>query len=211
MRRTLAMLGGLALGFAFSQFPEYAQQYEQRLGGAVDELRIIVEDFDNDARKFGLNRQEALQHYATSPDAFLVGRGVSMARTLARFEKLSAALADLRGAGPIERIEHLNDYFDSEISARALEAYKPAIPVTAEGIMWAIAGFLIGSAAVSALIGFITLPFRWRNGRLPHHRVVPPWRRPREVVMETVTLDEVAQARQQIQRKVEPERERIGT
>jgi len=68
MRRTLATLGGLALGFAFSQFPEYAQQYEQRLGGAVDELRIIVDDFDADARKFGLTRPEALQHYATSPE-----------------------------------------------------------------------------------------------------------------------------------------------
>jgi len=46
MRRTLGILGGLALGLTLSQFPEYAQQYVQRLGGAVDELRIIVEDFD---------------------------------------------------------------------------------------------------------------------------------------------------------------------
>ena len=42
MRRALSILGGLVLGFGFAQFPEYAQQYEQRLGGAVDELRIIV-------------------------------------------------------------------------------------------------------------------------------------------------------------------------
>ena len=39
MRRALSVLGGLALGFGFAQFPEYAQQYEQRLGGAVDEVR----------------------------------------------------------------------------------------------------------------------------------------------------------------------------
>jgi hypothetical protein len=40
MRRSLSLLGGLGLGLALSQFPEYAQQYTQRLGGAVDELRI---------------------------------------------------------------------------------------------------------------------------------------------------------------------------
>jgi hypothetical protein len=200
MRRTLAMLGGLALGFAFSQFPEYAQQYEQRLGGAVDELRIIVDDFDTDARKFGLSRQEALQHYAVSPDAFLVGRGVSMGQTLARYEKLSGELVDLQGASPFQRLQHLNDYFDSEISARALAAYKPAVPVTAEGLMWAIGGFLVGYLALSALLGFLTLPFRWRNGHLPHRRV-PLRRRPRQVLVETVTLEQVARRREQTQRR----------
>ncbi len=179
MRRTLATLGGLGLALGFSQFPEYAQQYEQRLGGAVDELRIITQDFDADAQKFGLSRDEALQHYAVSSDSFLVGRGVSMQRTLARYQALSAALADLQGAGPLQRIQHLGDYLDSDIGARALAAYKPAVPVTPEGFMWAIAGFLGGSLLVSALLGFITLPFRWRNGHLPHQRV-PLWRRRRK-------------------------------
>ena len=40
MRRTLGECwAASALGVCFSQFPEYAQQYEQRLGGAVDELQ----------------------------------------------------------------------------------------------------------------------------------------------------------------------------
>ncbi len=206
MRRTLATLGGLGLALGFSQFPEYAQQYEQRLGGAVDELRIITQDFDADAQKFGLSRDEALQHYAVSSDSFLVGRGVSMQRTLARYEALSTALVDLQGAGPLQRIQHLGDYLDSDIGARALAAYKPAVPVTPEGFMWAIAGFLGGSLLVSALLGFLTLPFRWRNGHLPHRRV-PLWRRRQETaVVETVTLKQVEAAREQTQRTVEPPR-----
>jgi hypothetical protein len=64
VRRALGMLGGLALGFALSQFPEYAQQYVQRLGGAVDELRIIVADFDRGAAEAGLTRDEALARFA---------------------------------------------------------------------------------------------------------------------------------------------------
>ena len=206
MRRTLATLGGLGLAIAFSQFPEYAQQYEQRLGGAVNELRIIVADFDNDAQKFGLSREQALQHYAVSGDNFLVARGTSMSRTLARYNELNADLTDLQNAGPLQRLAHLDDYFDNEIGAQALAAYKPAVPVTAEGFMWAIGGFLLGYLLVRALLGFLTLPFRWRRGQLPHRRA-PLWRRePREVVVETVTLNEVAEARQQIQRQVEPDR-----
>ena len=206
MRRTLAALGGLGLALAFSQFPEYAQQYEQRLGGAVDELKILVADFDADAQKFGLNRHDALQRYNSSHDQFIVARGRSMQVTLARYERLSADLADLQGAGPLLRLYHLNDYFDSEIGARALAAYKPAVPVTAEGFMWAIGGFLIGYLLVSAIIGFITLPFRWRRGRVPHRRV-PMWRpRPREVIVETVLVEELAENRQRLQRPVEAER-----
>jgi hypothetical protein len=192
MRRTLALLGGLGLAVAFSQFPEYAQQYEQRLGGAVDELHAIVADFDQAAQKFGLGRQDALQHYLSSHDSFLVDRGASMQRTLARYTALSEDLMQLQNAGPIQRLEHLGDYFDSDVGARALEAYKPAVPVTAEGFMWAIAGFIVGYLVVSVLVGFITLPFRWRRGHTPHRRV-PLWRRPREeVLIETVDLDDAA-------------------
>ena len=210
MRRTLAVLGGLGLAVAFSQFPEYAQQYEQRLGGAVDELKILVDNFDADAQKFGLDRHDALQRYNSSHDQFLVARGNSMNRTLARYTQLSADFTDLQSAGPLQRIAHLGDYFDSDIGARALAAYKPAVPVTAEGFMWAIAGFLLGYLAVSALIGFLTLPLRWRRGHQPHRRV-PLWRRqPREVLVETVRIEDVAQTRSQNPRPVIVEREIVA-
>jgi len=203
MRRTLAMLGGLGLAAVFAQFPEYAQQYEQRLGGAVDELRIIVADFDADALRFGLSREEALHHYAVSPDAFLVARGESMARTLARYGKLNAQLVDLAGADPWTRVTHLNDYLDGQISSQALAAFRPAVPVTGEGMMWGLAGFALGYGLLAAFLSFLTLPFRWRRGRPPHRRVPLAWRRtPRETVIDTVTLDQVVEARQKTARAV---------
>ena len=52
--RALALLGGLAGGVSLSQFPEYSQQYIQRLAGAVDELTLFVEGFDADATSVGL-------------------------------------------------------------------------------------------------------------------------------------------------------------
>ena len=195
MRRTLAVVGALGVALVFSQFPEYAQQYEQRLGGAVDELKSIVADFDHDAQRFGLTRAEALQRYAVSPDDFLIARGTSMMQTLARYDQLSAALTDLHNAGPLERVVHLPDYLDSDVGSRALEAYKPAIPATTEGLAWGLAGWLLGYVILYPLLGFLTLPFRWRRGRSPHKRVPLRRRDRRDVATETVTVAEIAEQR----------------
>lgn len=165
MRRSLSVLGGLALGLMFSQFPEYAQQYTQRLGGAVDELRIIAEDFDRAAATAGLTRVEALGRYAGSADTFLVDRGLSMAATIARYEHLSAMLRRIQGANAIERFTLLPDYLDTDIGARALENFRPAVPVTVEGFAYAGGGFLLGYAALSAIAGALVLPFRRRPRR----------------------------------------------
>ena len=45
---------------AFSQLPEFAQQYAQRLGGAISELKVIVADFDRDAANSQLSREDAI-------------------------------------------------------------------------------------------------------------------------------------------------------
>jgi hypothetical protein len=163
MRRGLSILGGLALGVALSQFPEYAQQYTQRLGGAVDELRIITTEFDAAAKVGGLSREQALGRYDTSTDVFLKGRGSSMQHTFARYDQLSGMLAQIRGANASERLTLLPQYVDTEIGQRTLDSFKPAVPVTIEGFAYGGIGVLIGYAVVSILVSFLTLPFRRRR------------------------------------------------
>ena len=171
MRRALSIVGGLALGFGFAQFPEYAQQYEQRLGGAVDELRIIVDDFDRGAAEFGLSREDALLRYALSPDEFIVDRGLSMRQTLARYERLSADLWQLQQAGPIQRAQLLPSYLDSDVGARALENFEPGVPATSEALVWGLLGSVVGYMLLYPFFGFVTLPFRWRPGQLPARKM----------------------------------------
>lgn len=163
MRRMVAGIGGLGLAVTLSQFPEYAQQYTQRLGGAVDELRIITEKFDRDAADAGLDRQQALTRYESSTDVFLSGRGTSEAANFSRYEDLSATLARIVDAGPVERFQSLPAYLDTDIGRRTLENYRPAVPVTMEGILYAGSGFIIGYLVVSGLWRFCTLPFRRRR------------------------------------------------
>lgn len=162
MRRFVASIGGLALGVALSQFPEYAQQYTQRLGGAVNELRILTEEFDRQAAAASLTRDEAIIRYQQAGDGFLAGRGASMERTFDRYAMLSTTLADLRGAGAAERFALMPRLIDTEIGSQTLADFKPAIPVTVEGVLYAGAGFILGYGLVSALMRFFALPFRRR-------------------------------------------------
>ena len=159
----LSVVGGLALGLTLSQFPEYAQQYTQRLGGAVDELRIITEEFDVAASAAGLTRDAAIARYSAANDTFIEGRGQSMSRTFARYAELSAMLEKIRGADAAERVTLLPQFMDTEIGARALENFQPAVPVTIEGLAYGGGGFLIGYLFSSGLIRFLMLPFRRRE------------------------------------------------
>jgi hypothetical protein len=163
MRRMLAGVGGLGLALTMSQFPEYAQQYTQRLGGAVDELRIVTAEFDRAATVAGLDRSGALARYQSSTDAFLSDRGSSMERTFRRYDELSGTLARIEGSDAIERLKNLPAYLDTDIGRRTLENYRPAVPVTMEGILYAGGGFILGYLVLSGLIRFCALPFRRRR------------------------------------------------
>jgi hypothetical protein len=75
-----------ALGALFaSQFPEFTQQYRQRLGGALQELHLVVEDFDATAARNNMSRDEAVQRLQRSGEAFVQDQGTHTSETIVRF------------------------------------------------------------------------------------------------------------------------------
>jgi len=142
-----AAIGGL-IG---SQFPEFAQQYRQRIGGALQELDTIVEQFDADAERNRLTRQAALETYQRSPDTFLRDRGISMASTLARYENLFEQKVRLEAAPPVMRPVVLLSHPDGELIQGAWTDFEPGVPVTVAGFVWAALGFFLFGGLVSLL------------------------------------------------------------
>ena len=127
---------------AASQFPEFSQQYVQRLGGAVDELRLVAADFDKSAAGVGLTREEALA--SMNGNAFQTARRADMTRSFSRLSRLESDLVALKDADAFTRLRHVARFSDKGIAARAWDAYRPAVPVTAEGILFAMGGFFAG-------------------------------------------------------------------
>jgi hypothetical protein len=161
IRRLVSMFaGGLGAAFA-SQAPEFQQQYAQRLGGAVDELKIIVEQFDLDAGRNGTDRSGGLSRLQTSGDSFLQARGLAMQQTLKRFDELSTQQAAMRAPDVITRVGALVKDYDPQVAAGAWKAFRPAVPLTAEGGLFALIGFVGGSMAG----GITALPMGRRRKR----------------------------------------------
>lgn len=144
------MAAGVAGAAVLAQFPEASTQYVQRLAGAVDELSVVVADFDRSAQSVGLTRQEALAQLGGSP--FLDARNADMTRAIQRYETLSSDLTLLREAGPVERAVLLPARIDTEIGRRALGDFQPAVPVSASGAVFAGAGFLAGYGLLAGLL-----------------------------------------------------------
>ncbi|MCZ0812075.1 MAG: DUF2937 family protein [Pseudomonadota bacterium] len=141
--RAIALAGGLAGAAGLSQFPEYAQQYTQRLAGAVHELDGVVARFDADAAGLGLDRAAALDDLRRG-SRMGQARAQSMGEVLARHAALSADLAHLRGAGPAGLALNGWRFGDPAIAREAWAAFRPALPVSGAGVGFGAVGFMLG-------------------------------------------------------------------
>jgi hypothetical protein len=159
--RALTLAGGLVGGAVTSQFPEYSQQYLQRLGGAVDALEQVTVDFDASAQSVGLTRGDALAQMTGSP--FMERRRVDMTATFRRYDALSDALSQLEGQGPFMRAYHLPKMRDAKIAKAAWDVYQPAMPLNFAGLIFAGVGFVLGALGISLLVRLLALPFRRRK------------------------------------------------
>jgi hypothetical protein len=59
--RRLALAIAVLAGLIGSQGPEFAQQYRQRMGRALEELNRIVSEFDAEVRGQNMTRAEGLK------------------------------------------------------------------------------------------------------------------------------------------------------
>lgn len=157
--RAMTLAGGITGAAGMSQFPEFSQQYAQRLGGAVDELSRVVAEFDADAAEVGLTREAALEDLEQG-GAMGAARAETMGQTFDRHARLTADLEALQGAGPFTRAYLATRMTDRGVAQRAWEDFKPAMPVTFEGAVFAGVGFLTGLFILGALISILRMPFR---------------------------------------------------
>ncbi len=155
----IALFFAFVFGFASTQAPEFWQQYQQRLGGAIDELTTIVSQFDSEAAAQHLSESQAVDRLEAIP--------IRWRRAAAR--KCSASSTGWRGsAGAQPRStrrtssrngSRLAETFDPTIAQRAYEAYQPAVPTTSDGFISGVIGFVIGWI----LTHLISLPIRHRK------------------------------------------------
>jgi len=143
--RRLALAIGLLFALVGVQGPEFAQQYRQRLAGAIDELQRIVAEFDAEAAQHSLSPQQAMARLQSNPDPLARERGEAAEADQSRLARLQQAFADLRDAAPVSRLLTFVEEFDPDTASRTLADFEPAAPTTTEA-------FIVGG--VTGIIGW---------------------------------------------------------
>ena len=157
--RRLALAIGLIAGLFGTQGPEFAQQYRQRIGGALDELKRIVAEFDAEAAAERLTPTEALTRLEENGDRLARQRGEDIARTIERARRLQEQLDAMAAAGPLERLYVTAKDFDPEIARRTLDNFEPATPLSLEALTAGGLAAFWGWAATH----LVARPFRRRR------------------------------------------------
>lgn len=151
------VIGALLL----AQFPEFFQQYTQRLGGRLDEVKRQVAALEQRAVRSGRDLPGYIDRFRTSDDPYMRLEGEHMEQLLVRRVRLAEAYVALTGADAWWRAPRFFVHFDWEVAASTTEAYRPGMPVTPEAAVYAGVGFLLGDML------FLLLPRRRRERKAP--------------------------------------------
>jgi hypothetical protein len=164
--RALCVLGAVGL----SQAPEFFQQYLQRLGGHLDEARLALARYEAVARESGISLTQLIETTRAQAAAPVARLGDVIAEAQARVLELEAAETALRAATLWERPFVFLRHVDADIAARAWAVFKPAVPVTAEGLVYAGVGMVLALRSYQLLLV------------LPGRALLRRWRRPADEV-----------------------------
>jgi hypothetical protein len=130
LARRLALAVAVLAGLIGSQAPEFAQQYRQRLGGALAELSRIVAEFDSEIQSQNLSRATALRRLNANADPLARARGRDIGEAIDRKERLNHQNEAFNSAGPLTRLYVLATNLDLETARGTLDTYEPAEPLS---------------------------------------------------------------------------------
>ena len=86
------------VGFAVSQVPRYIQEYEQRLGGALQEATRQLDEFRRNAEVAGLSFNEYVGRHLDNPDPAMRATGRTIQNSVLRVADLRDQVQRLRDA-----------------------------------------------------------------------------------------------------------------
>jgi hypothetical protein len=156
----------------FAQGPEFMQQYLQRLGGHVDEARRQLLQFQHAAEQSGLTLDRLIAQTGGNADPAVAKLGGVMTEAVNRVQYLENAQSALEHASLWSRPFVFLQHVDASIARATWSVFKPAVPTTAEGLIYALIGMLL-------LIGTYHIGIKYPIGRIRSRaKSTPAWNKP---------------------------------
>lgn len=158
--RIFVVLGALV----FMQMPLFMHQYQQQLIGHVAELQWQVNWMHKSAMESGKSLDGYITKFAHSADKDIAHQGEMMQIVVKRWHHLSGGLLALQNATvltrPIVFVYHIN----YDIMKSTLQTFAVGMPLTLEGVIYALFGMLVGYFFYLLLSRLIWL-FFWNSPR----------------------------------------------
>jgi hypothetical protein len=142
---TLTLAGAVVL----SQAPRFVQEYEQRLGGALQEARRQLAEHERLAAREGLALDAFAHRLAASPDRSVAGIGALLGDQSERAASLGRQAQALDAAGHLAKPLVLLRRHDPELLAAAWAKYRYTLTLDP------------GFAALGALLGLLLNAGSW--------------------------------------------------
>jgi hypothetical protein len=153
--RDLLILVSLVVGaLAFSQVPRFVQEYEQRLGGALEEARRQHAELAAVASRAGLTVDDLADRLRASGDAALHGLAGVLERAEQRVQALEEQARALAEAGRLARPAVLAHQGDGVLFWATWERFEPSVTLDP------------GFAALGALVAAVLDLALWALWRL---------------------------------------------
>ncbi len=149
--RTLYLAAAAAGGSATSQFPEFFQQYLQRLGGHADQAAIQAARIRDAAAAEKLSLQAYLDSFLNSQISAHRRQGEILQVELGEADRLRQSLESLTQSPVWQRPFLMASQAETDILQAAATAYQPAVPITPEGFIYAGIGALIAIILLRSL------------------------------------------------------------
>lgn len=137
--RTVSAAGALI----FAQLPVFIVQYQQRLGGHVDELRRLVEKYKHYAANNNRTLEEYINIHLQSGVKEFASTGQLMNENLARFNDLSAGLKEITDHTGIVKLFMFFKNLDMDIYRGTMKNFVPGITFNTDAILYALIGIIV--------------------------------------------------------------------
>ena len=154
--RAIAAAGAII----FMQIPAFIIQYIQRLGGHVDELKLLIGKYRTAAADNGRSLDEYIQLHLQSGVKEFAASGKLMSDNIERFNFLSDAHQQISGASGIKQFVYFIRKSDIDIIRGTYSDFVPGISFSIDSILYAAAGIAVFMSFYLLIKKSLTLAFR---------------------------------------------------
>ena len=136
--RIVSVVGALV----FIQIPAFIVQYQQRLGGHVDELNRLIQQYKSAAANNGRTVEEYIGVHLNSGVNEFISTGKLMTENMERFSSLSQALQNLSESSGINKLFVFLKGIDFDIFKGTYNDFVPGISFNLDSILYCIVGII---------------------------------------------------------------------